>query len=75
MRMAQDAAVSLLRHTSRPHATTLRRPRLCQWALQYLITGPTCPHCHTQACPICLSNPAGTSWLDSLHADRWTIVG
>lgn len=53
----------------------LRRSRLCQWALRYLMVGPTCHHCDIQACPICLSNPAGTSWPDRLHADRWTIVG
>ena len=47
----------------------------CQWALRYLMAGPTCHHCDTQACPICLSNLAETSWPDSLHADRWTIAG
>lgn len=59
---------------SLPHPATLRQPRLCQWALWYLMAGPTCHHGDFQACPICLSNPAGTSWPDSLHADRWTIV-
>ena len=59
---------------SLPHRAALRRARLCQWALRYLMAGPTCYHCDIQACPICLSNTAGTSWLDSLHADRWTIV-
>lgn len=62
--------------SSSRHALSLPyRPRLCQWALRYLMAGPTCHHCDIQACPICLSNPAGTSWPDSLHADRWTIVG
>ncbi|KAK1898852.1 Male-specific protein scotti, partial [Dissostichus eleginoides] len=46
--------------------------RLCKWESGYLMAKPTCPNCDTQASPICLSNPAGTSWLDSLHADRWT---
>lgn len=54
---------------------TLRRSHLCQRALRYLMAGPTRHHGDFQACPICRSNPAGTSWADSLHADRWTIVG
>lgn len=59
---------------SLPHHAALRLPRLCQWALRYLMAGPTCRRGDFQTCPICRSNPAGTSWLDSLHADRWTIV-
>jgi len=48
---------------------------LHQQALLYLMAGATCHHCDMQACPVCLSNPAGTSWLDSLHVDRWTMGG
>lgn len=58
-----------------PHCAALRRLCLCLWALQYLMAGPTCHHCDIQVCPICLSNLAGTIWPDSLHVDRWTIVG
>jgi len=73
MSVAQDASLSSPSHDPLYHHVALRRPRLCQWALQYLRTGPTCPHCDIQAWPICLSISVGTSWLDSLHADRGTI--
>lgn len=59
----------------RAAARRCRRCRRCQWALRHLMASPTCRYCGIQACPICLSNLAGTSWPDSLHADRWTMVG
>lgn len=70
---AQDASPSLSSATharSLSHHATLRQPRLLLWVLCYLMAGPTCHQGDVLACPIHLLSPAGTSWLDRLHADR-----